>query len=114
MATESDKRSLRSSPRFAVTMKCSIFYEDKLSPAMVQDLSDGGMLLQCSRDFKPGTIFGVHLNLSHGASVDCEVEVRNRSEMGIGVKIDYIDDKDRNLYQAYLQEFFSQQLNKSG
>ena len=114
MADGPDKRSLRSSPRFAVKMKCSIFVEDKLSPAMVHDLSDGGMLLMCNRDFKQGTIFGVHLNLSTGAAVDCEVEVRNRSEMGTGVKIDYIDDQNRKRYQAYLQEFFSNQLNKSG
>ncbi len=114
MDATSDKPHLRSSPRFTVTSKSSIFYEDKMYAAMVQDLSDGGMLLMCHRDFDQGTIFGVHLNLSPGVSVDCEVEVRNRSEMGIGVKIDYMDDQNRKLYQAYLQEILSHQLNKLG
>ena len=110
MAEGPDKRSLRSSPRFAVTMKCSVFFEDKMSPAMVQDLSDGGMLLLCKQEFKQGTIFGVHLNLSHGVSIDCEVEVRNRNEKSIGVKIDYMDDQNRKLYRSYFQEFFSNKL----
>ena len=105
-----EKPSLRSSSRFPIAMKCSIFYEDKLSPAMVQELSDGGMLLLCNRDFKQGTIFGVHLNLSDRISIDCEVEVRNRNDKSIGVKIDYMDDHDRKLYQTYLLEFFANKL----
>ena len=114
MADGPDKLTLRSSPRFTVTSKCSIFYEDKMYKAMLQDLSDGGMLLMCHRDIDNGTIFGVHLDLSPGVSVDCEVEVRNHTEMGIGTKIDYMDDQTRKLYQSYLQEFFSHQLNKLG
>ena len=114
MDATSDKPHLRSSPRFTVTSKCAIFYEDKMSKAMVQDLSDGGMLLMCNRDFDQGIIFGVHLDLSPGVSIDCEVEVRNRAESGIGVKIDYMDDQNRKLYQGYLQEILSSQLNKLG
>ena len=114
MAAASDKTHLRSSLRFTVKSKCDIFYNDKLYKALVQDLSDGGMLLMCNLDFDVGTIFGVHLNLSPTVSVDCEVEVRNCSELGIGVKIDYMDDQNRKLYQDYLQDFLSHQLNKLG
>ena len=114
MADESDKAHLRKAPRFTVTPKSDIFFEDKLYKALVQDLSDGGMLLLCNRDFDPGTIIGVHLNLAPGVAVDCEVEVRHCTDAGIGVKIDYMDDANRKAYQAYLQEFFSQQLNKLG
>jgi hypothetical protein len=110
MATGFEKPSLRSSSRFPITMKCSIFYEDKLSPAIVQELSDGGMLLLCNREFRQGTIFGVHLNLSDRISVDCEVEARNRNEKSIGVKIDYMDEHNRKIYQTYLQEFFANKL----
>ena len=56
MADESDKARLRKAPRFTVAPKSDIFYEDKLYRALVQDLSDGGMLLLCNRDFDPGTI----------------------------------------------------------
>lgn len=114
MAAASDKTYLRSSPRFAITSKCGIFYKDKMYKGMVQDLSDGGMLLMCNLDFEPGTIFGVHLDLSSSVAVDCEVEVRNTSDAGIGVKIDYMDDQNRKLYQSYLQDILSGQLNKLG
>ena len=113
MAT-SDKVFQRKSPRFTVTPKSDIFFEDKIYKALVQDLSDSGMLLLCNREFDSGTIIGVHLNLAPGVAVDCEVEVRHCTEMGIGVKIDYMDDSNRKVYQSFLQEFFSQQLNKSG
>lgn len=114
MAGASDKTYVRSTPRFAVTFKCSIFYADKMHTARVQDLSDGGMLLMCNRDFDLGTIFGVHLDLSPGVAVDCEIEVRNRSAAGVGVKIDYMDEQNRKRYLDYLQECFSHQLNKLG
>lgn len=114
MADAHDKAQLRKAPRITVTPKSDIFYEDKLYRALVQDLSDGGMLLLCTREFTPGTIIGVHLNLAPGVAVDCEVEVRHCSDAGIGVKIDYMDDANRKAYQAYLQEFFSHDLNKLG
>ncbi len=114
MATAPDKTFQRKSPRFTVTPKSDIFFEDKMYKALVQDLSDNGMLLLCSRDFEPGSIIGVHLNLAPGLTVDCEVEVRHCTDQGIGVKIDFMDDQNCKAYQGYLQEFFSQQLNKLG
>ena len=63
MAT-SDKVFQRKSPRFTVTPKSDIFFEDKIYKALVQDLSDSGMLLLCNREFDSGTIIGVHLNLA--------------------------------------------------
>lgn len=114
MAIPPDKVFQRKSPRFTVTPKSDIFFEDKMYKALAQDLSDSGMLLLCSRDFDAGAIIGVHLNLAPGIAVDCEVEVRHCTEMGIGVKIDYMDDQNRKAYQIFLQEQFSQQLNKSG
>ena len=114
MASAADKAFQRKSPRFTVTPKCDIFFEDKMYKALVQDLSDNGMLLLCSRDFDPGAIIGVHLNLAAGVTVDCEVEVRHCTDQGIGTKIDYMDDQNRKAYQGYLQEFFSQQLDKLG
>ena len=114
MAAASDKAHLRKSPRYTVTPKSDVFFEDKMYKALVQDLSDSGMLVLCSRDFKAGDILGVHLNLSPGVTVDCEVVVRHCTDMGIGVQIDYMDDANRRTYQSYLQEFFSQQLNKLG
>ena len=60
MADAPDKAQQRKTPRITVTPKSDIFYEDKLYRALVQDLSDGGMLLLCTREFAPGTIIGVH------------------------------------------------------
>ncbi len=114
MAAASGKAHLRDSPRFAVTPKSDIYFGEKMYKALVQDLSDSGMLLICSREFAVGDILGVHLNLAPGVAVDCEVEVRHSTELGTGVKIDYMDEQNRNNYQGYLQEFFSQQLNKLG
>ena len=63
----------------------------------------------CRSYFRSGVI-----NLAPGLTVDCEVEVRHCTDQGIGVKIDFMDDQNCKAYQGYLQEFFSQQLNKLG
>jgi hypothetical protein len=114
MADSPNKAYLRKAPRFAVTPKSDVFFGGKIYKALVQDLSDSGMLLICNREFAVGDILGVHLNLAPGVAVDCEVEVRHSSELGTGAKIDFMDDLNRKNYQSYLQEFFSHQLNKSG
>lgn len=114
MAASRDNTNLRHSPRFAVTPKCDIFFDDKKYKALAQDLSDSGMLLLCSREFKIGEILGVHLNLALDLTVDCEAVVCYSTELGTGVKIDFMDDQNRRNYQSYLQEYFSQQLNKLG
>ncbi len=109
-----NKANLRKSPRLTVTPKSEIVHEGKAYKAIVQDLSDSGMLLLSSRDFDPGTRLEVRLHLSASVDVECIVVVRHCTDMGIGAQIERMDERNDKAYHGYLQEYFSHQLNKSG
>ena len=114
MAAASDKSRPRRAPRFPVTPKGEVTEGGKTLRAIVQDVSDSGVLLVCSKEFTPGQILGLRLHLSTGTFVDCEIEVRHSNDMGTGARISKMDELNRRSYERYLQEFFSQQLGKSG
>ena len=110
----SNKSHPQRAPRFPVTPKGEIFDGDRTLRALIQDVSDNGVLLVCSKEFNKGDILGLRLHLSPSVFVDCEVEVRHSNDMGTGTKIVSMDEKNRRAYERYLQEFFSQQLGKLG
>ena len=109
-----NKADLRKSPRLAVTPKSEITHEGKSYKAIVQDISDTGMLLLSSRDFDPGARLHVRLSLSASVTVECVVIVRHCTDMGIGAQIESMDERNDKTYHGYLQEYFSHQLNRSG
>jgi hypothetical protein len=112
MATTPKKPNQRSAPRYAITPRGEIL--DGLTlvkvQVLIQDISDNGLSLVCSREFEPGQILDLKLQLSPSATVECKVEVRHSSDVGTGTKIVSMDDKNRRMYDQYLQEFFSQRL----
>ena len=109
-----DKSNLRRAPRFPVTPKGELFDGVKTLRALIQDVSDTGVLLVCSKEFAPGQVLTLSMQLSPGTFVNCEIEVRHSSDMGTGARIVSMDEKNRQAYERYLQEYFSHQLGKSG
>lgn len=106
--------NLRRAPRFVVTPKGELSDGTKTMRALIQDVSDTGVLLVCSKEFAPGQVLTLSMQLSPGTFVVCEIEVRHSNDMGTGARIVSMDDKNRQAYERYLQEYFSQQLSKSG
>jgi hypothetical protein len=100
----------RRAPRFRVTPRGDLSDGSSTIKALVQDISDSGMSLVCSKEYATGSVLGLKLNLNASTSVECKVEVRYSSDMGTGVKIVAMDDVNRRIYDNFLQEFFSQRL----
>ena len=114
MAALSDTQKQRRAPRFAVTPRGTILNGANSLKVIVQDVSDSGLSLICSREFTIDTLLDLKLQLSPSATIDCTVEVRHSSDVGTGTKIVSMDEANRRVYERYLQEFFAQQLGKSG
>jgi len=114
MAAGSDGDNLRRTQRLLVTPKGEISDGTTTVKALIQDISDEGLLLVCSKIYAPDQILGLKFQVSTGTIVDCKVEVRHSSDMGTGVKIISMSEQHRRSYERYLQEYFSNQLSKLG
>ena len=114
MAAGPNDENLRHAQRLAVTPRCEVLDGTTTIKALIQDVSDEGMLLVCSKIFTPGQKLGLKLLLSASQVVECTVEVRHSNDMGTGLKIEAMDGINRRVYDVYLQEYFSQQLGKLG
>ena len=114
MAAASDKDNLRLTQRLLVTPKGEISDGTTIVKALIQDISDEGLLLVSSKIYTPGQTLGLKFQVSTGTIIDCKVEVRHSSDMGTGVKIISMSEQHRRAYVRYLQEFYSNQLGKLG
>lgn len=104
------KNLQRKAARLAITPRGDLYDGKTFMRALVQDVSDTGMLLVTAKEFKVGTILGFRLKVSDSVTIDCELEVRYSSENGTGVRIDYMDDDNRKAYDEFLRECYAQQL----
>lgn len=109
---QSSSDNLRRTQRLLVTPKAEISDGTTAIKALIQDVSDEGMLLVCSKIYTPGQTLTLKFQVSTGTIIDCKVEVRHSSDMGTGVKIVSMSEQNRRAYERYLQEYFAQQLNK--
>lgn len=78
---------------------------------MVQDMSDSGLLIFCSKDLSVGQVLGFRCELFPEKTLNCKIEVRHISPSGMGTKITEIDRRGTSLVQLYLQEQYSLKLN---
>lgn len=104
------KTSQRKAARLAITPRGDLYDGKTFMRALVQDVSDTGMLLVTAKEFTVGSILGFRLKVSDSVTIDCELEVRYSSENGTGVRIDYMDDANRKAYDEFLRECYGQQL----
>jgi len=87
---------------------------DAWFPCMVLDMSDNGFSIICTKELSVGQVLQFRCELYPGKYLDCKIEIRHVTEEGMGTKIVEIDEKGMNLCQSYLQEQYSDKLNKSG
>jgi hypothetical protein len=111
-------RELRAEARIPVREKGSlstgsVSIGDAWFPCVVQDMSDNGFLILCSKDLSVGQILEFRCELFPEKTLNCKIEVRHISSAGTGTKIKDIDGRGTRLVELYLQEQYSLKLNKS-
>ena len=80
-------------------------------PCVVQDMSDSGFLILCSKDLTVGQVLEFRCQLFPEKTLNCKIEVRHISPSGMGTKVTEIDRRGTGLIQLYLQEQYSLKLN---
>ena len=80
-------------------------------PCMVQDMSDSGFLILCSKEVSVGQLLDFRCELFPGKTLICKIEVRHISPAGMGTKVAEIDGRGNGLIKLYLEEQYSLKLN---
>jgi hypothetical protein len=111
-------RELRAEARIAVREKGSlsagsVSIGDAWFPCVVQDMSDSGFLILCSKELSVGQVLEFRCELFPEKTLNCKIEVKHISPAGTGTKIKDIDRRGASLVELYLQEQYSLKLNKS-
>ena len=114
MAAGSNKANLRRAQRFMVTPRGELSDGATTVKVLIQDISDEGLLLVCSKAFAVGQTLSLKFQVSQNTFIDCTVEVRHSSDLGTGTKIVAMTDQNRRAFERYLQEYYSHQLGKLG
>jgi hypothetical protein len=109
-------RELRAEARIAVRERGSlrrgvVSTEDAWFPCMVQDMSDSGFLILCSKELAIGQVLDFRCQLFPEKTLNCKVEVRHLSANGAGTKVTEIDSRGASLVKLYLEEQYSLKLN---
>ena len=109
-------RELRAEARIPVREKGSlsagsVSIGDAWFPCVVQDMSDSGFLILCSKELSVGQVLEFRCELFPEKTLNCKIEVRHISPAGMGTKIKDIDSRGAGLVELYLQEQFSLKLN---
>jgi hypothetical protein len=112
MAAASNVTNKRRAQRIRVTPRGELIDGGDRVKVLLQDISDDGFQLLCSREFKTGKVLQLQLSLSPGVLMECSVEVRHSSDLGTGVKILSIGDQHRRAIDRYLQEYFSHNVGR--
>jgi hypothetical protein len=114
MATPTNRANTRRATRINLTPRGELIGGGTSIKVLLQDVSDEGFLLLCSREFEPGEVYELKFQISPGSIVECSVEVRHSSEMGTGVKIVSINEQSRRVLAHFLEEHFSHHLGRLG
>jgi hypothetical protein len=77
-------------------------------------MSENGIFLMCSRELTVGQVLDFRCELFPGKLLECKIEVKHVGESSVGTKIIDIDKRGASLCQLFLQEQYSDRLNKSG
>ena len=105
---------LRAEARIAVRQRGTLKAEIDWFPCLIHDMSGGGFLIMCTREVAVGQVLDFRCELFPGRRLECKIEVRHISDATIGTKIVEIDQRGRDLCQLFLQEQYSEKLNRSG
>ena len=106
-----DRRAER---RIPVSQRAELNSGDAWFPCRVMDMSDNGFLLVCNSALAVEQKLDLRSDLYPQKRLECRIEIRHVDETGIGTKIVEIDRKSIGFCQLFLQEHYSDHLNKSG
>lgn len=106
--------NLRAGARIAVNQRAELNSGTAWFPCRILDMSDNGLLLVCNKSLVVGQILDLRCELYLGKRLECKVEIRHADEAAIGTRIVRIDRRSIDLLQLFLQEHYSEHLNKSG
>jgi len=107
-------RELRAEARISVRQRGTLKAEIDWFPCLIHDMSGSGFLIMCTRELTVGQVLDFRCELFPARRLECRIEVRHISDAGIGTKIVEIDQRGIDLCQLFLQEQFSDKLNRSG
>jgi len=103
---------LRSESRISVTKRGSLSDGEDSFPCILQDMSDGGCQLLCTRHLEVGQILDFKSELYPDRVLECKLEVMHVYDGAVGTKILEIDEDGAKLAQLFLQEHFVGKLSR--
>jgi len=80
-------------------------------PCTIQDMSDNGFLIFCSKPVTIGQVLEFKCALFPDRTLECKIEVRHVGPQGMGTKVVDVDPRGTRLIELYLQEQYSLKLN---
>lgn len=105
-------RELRAEARIPVSQRGKLGSGEVWFPCIILDMSNNGFLMLCNRQLAVGQVLDFRCELFPETILDCKIEIRHFSDAGLGTKITEIDKKGISLCQSYLEELYSDRLNK--
>lgn len=107
-----ENTELRAELRAAVTRRGALTAGTESFPCVVQDMSDSGMLIICTRPLIVGQTLHFKCDLFPEKTLECMIEIVHISEDGAGTKIIEIDEQGAKLIQLFLQEHFTDNVKR--
>lgn len=107
-----DNTELRAELRVAVTRRGALAAGEERFPCVIQDMSDSGFLIMCTRPLILGQVLQFKCELFPEKVLECVIEVVHSSDDGIGTKIVEVDEKGAQLIQNFLQEHFTDTVKR--
>ncbi len=107
-------RDLRAEARVAVSRRGNLNSGQAWFPCMVLDMSNHGFLMVCNKELAVGQVVDFKCELFPEKVLDCKVEIKHFSDDGLGTKIVEIDQRGHNLCELFLQEQYSDKLDRLG
>jgi hypothetical protein len=103
---------LRSESRVSVSKKGILKYQDQQFPCILQDMSDNGCMLMCTRTLSVGQILDFECEVYPSKVIRCKLEIMHASDEDVGTRILEIDSESIKIVQLFLQENFVGQLGR--
>jgi len=107
-------KELRAEARILVRQRGTLNAGEEWFPCLIHDMSGIGFLIICTRELAVGQVLDFRCELFPAKRVECKIEVRHVGDAGVGTKIIEIDPRGADLCQLFLQEQYSEKLNRSG
>lgn len=107
-------QELRAEARIAIRQRADLNAGGGWFPCLVQDMSSIGFLLMCSRDLTVGQVLEFRCQLFPDKLLICKLEIVHVTDGNVGTKIVEIEPRGTDLCQLFLEQQYSDKLNRSG